>query len=222
MIDLLAASRYLTAVSIALCLMGLALHMRTSLGRRGASVESPPKGSWKQGVAYAFTLGMAPWAKESARLHLWAYLRGITFHLGVFTALGVLLAYLFDLPPDGILATAGLVLTGIGGLAGILAVVARVADPKERAVNFADDYAAVAIVTLFVVAAFLLLVHWIQPPPFFLIASIMLLYIPFSKIRHSIYFFFCRFFFGRKFGRRGIIGQGRRAWLTPPWRKHNA
>jgi hypothetical protein len=33
----------------------------------------------------------------------------------------------------------------------------------------------------------------------------MLIYIPFSKIRHLIYFFFSRFFFGVRFGWRGIL-----------------
>ena len=46
-------------------------------------------------------------------------------------------------------------------------------------------------------------------PVFYLGAAVMLVYIPFSKIRHCVYFFYSKFFFGLNFGRRGVIGQPR-------------
>lgn len=49
------------------------------------------KGSPKRGVLYAFTFGMMPWAKESTRRHMLAYLRGVGFHAGIFAGLGALL-----------------------------------------------------------------------------------------------------------------------------------
>ena len=39
-----------------------------------------PKGNLQTGVLYAYTLGMAPWSKESTRRHAVAYLRGVVFH----------------------------------------------------------------------------------------------------------------------------------------------
>ena len=53
---------------------------------------APVKGSPAKGVVYAFTLGMAPWAKDSARRHWVAYLRGIIFHLSIFVAVAFLIA----------------------------------------------------------------------------------------------------------------------------------
>jgi len=44
-------------------------------------------------------------------------------------------------------------------------------------------------------------------PAFYLVAALMLVYIPFSKIRHCVYFFYSKSFFGRHFGHRGVIGQ---------------
>lgn len=38
---------------------------------------APAKGSSARRVLYAFTTGMAPWAKERARIHWLAYIRGI-------------------------------------------------------------------------------------------------------------------------------------------------
>lgn len=49
------------------------------------------KGPPKRGVLYAFTFGMMPWAKESTRRHMLAYLRGVGFHAGIFAGLGALL-----------------------------------------------------------------------------------------------------------------------------------
>ena len=54
--------------------------------------RAKPKGDVKSGVLYAYTTGMAPWAKESTRLHMLSYLRGVAFHLGIFLGLGLLLA----------------------------------------------------------------------------------------------------------------------------------
>jgi hypothetical protein len=44
-------------------------------------------------------------------------------------------------------------------------------------------------------------------PVFYVVGAVMLVYIPFSKIRHCVYFFYSKFFFGLSFGRRGVIGQ---------------
>src|SRR4030043_109277 len=57
-----------------------------------SSELAPIKRSPGMGVVYAFTLGMAPWAKESARLHWVAYIRGIIIHVGIFAAAAFLIA----------------------------------------------------------------------------------------------------------------------------------
>src|SRR5689334_25347640 len=53
--------------------------------------KSPIKGNISHGITYAFTKGMMPWAKESTRIHMIAYLRGIGFHVGIFTAIGAVI-----------------------------------------------------------------------------------------------------------------------------------
>ena len=40
---------------------------------------------------------------------------------------------------------------------------------------------------------------------YFLITAAFLIYVPFSKISHYVYWFFARVFFGLRYGRRGII-----------------
>ena len=76
------------------------------------------RGSSGRGILFAFTLGMAPWEKESTRIHWIAYLRGIFFHVGIFMAFGVLLAspWLEVLPAW--LIWIGMAVTGFGALFG--------------------------------------------------------------------------------------------------------
>ena len=40
---------------------------------------------------------------------------------------------------------------------------------------------------------------------FYLVSAAMLIYLPLGKIRHCLYFFFSRTFFGKFFGRRGVL-----------------
>jgi hypothetical protein len=158
-------------------------------------------------VLFAFTLGMAPWEKESTRIHWIAYLRGIFFHVGIFLAFGVLLAspWLSLLPGWVIWFAAAL--TGIGALFGFAGIFMRLAGPNERKLSLPDDYASVFLTSLFAMLAAATLIWSNLLPAFYGIAGVMMAYIPISKIRHCVYFFYSKFFFGFGFGRRGVIGQ---------------
>jgi hypothetical protein len=164
-----------------------------------------PKGSPRAGLVYAFTLGMAPWAKESTRLHRVAYLRGVAFHLGIFLGLGILLAS----PWLGRLPAAWRSLLGIGaalgaalGLAGFAA---RLFERNLKALSSLDDYAAVLVVSLFLACASLSLFLPAALPLFYLASSVLLVYAPFSKIRHCLYYASSRMFFGKFVGSRAIL-----------------
>jgi hypothetical protein len=39
----------------------------------------------------------------------------------------------------------------------------------------------------------------------YIISAITFVYVPLGKIRHCLYFFFSRIFFGKFFGRRGVL-----------------
>jgi hypothetical protein len=157
------------------------------------------------GVAYAFTLGMAPWEKESTRIHRVSYIRGVLLHVGIFVSLVLLVLSLFVShlwPPLRVLA---IVVTGVGAVAGLSASLWRFIGRIERRLSYPDDYASVIVVSGFVALTFWWLIVPSIQPWWYLLSSLMLLYIPFSKIRHFVYFFFTRFFFGDHFGRRGVL-----------------
>src|SRR3990172_10844526 len=92
LVTLLMFARSVALASLVFTIAAFALRWRATMRRPLALDRSPAKGDPKSGVLYAFSLGMMPWAKESTRRHLLAYLRGIGFHVGIFAGLLALLA----------------------------------------------------------------------------------------------------------------------------------
>lgn len=175
--------------------------------------RSPAKGQVNQGVLYAFTLGMAPWAKESTRLHNLAYLRGVAFHLGIFLGLAILLTapWSGNLAPGWRFALgAG---AGLGALFGWIGFFARLVERNLKALSTPDDYTAVLLVSLFLTTQALWLYGLLASPVFYTVSALMLVYAPFSKIRHCFYFAFSRLFYGRFTGKRAVL---------PHTQQHNA
>ncbi len=167
--------------------------------------RSLTKGQPSLGILYAYTLGMAPWAKESTRLHAAAYLRGVAFHLGIFLTLALLIAspWIPALPPNLLAALA--VCCGLGALFGLAGFVFRFVERTLKVVSAPDDYFAVLLVSLFMAAAAAWLVIPAAYPWFYILGIVTLVYAPLGKIRHCIYFAYSRLFFGAYFGRRAVL-----------------
>lgn len=167
--------------------------------------RSVPKDSPLRGVVYSFTLGMAPWVKESARRHWVAYLRGIAFHIGIFAGLAALLTSpWFDQIPSPIRVLFAAITT-LGTLAGVGGGVMRIVEYNLRGISTPDDHAAVWLVTLFLASMTAALLSTSYVPLMDIVAAVMLVYAPLGKIKHCIYFYFGRLFFGYHIGRRGIV-----------------
>jgi hypothetical protein len=166
---------------------------------------SQPKDTAARGILYSFTLGMAPWSKESTRLHSAAYLRGIAFHIGIFGGLAALLASpWFDRLPE-IVRVPLAAITGLGAVLGVAGGVMRIAEHNLKAISTPDDHAAVWLVTFFLAAMTAALLSTAFAPAMWLVSAAMLIYAPLGKIKHCIYFYFGRLFFGIHLGRRGIV-----------------
>ncbi len=170
-----------------------------------AKDRSLPKDSGLKGVLYAFTLGMAPWSKESTQIHAVAYLRGIAFHVGIFAGLAALLASPWLDAFPGIVRVLFAIITGMGAVMGVAGGVMRIVEHNLSAISTKDDHASVWLVTVFLAAmtAALLSTAWV--PLMWIVAAAMLVYAPLGKIRHCIYFYFGRLFYGLHVGRRGVV-----------------
>ncbi len=178
----------------------------TETKRRALPADrSPLKGSPRHGITYAFTTGMLPWSKESTRIHAIAYLRGIGFHIGIFTAIGALLISPFwkMLPP--LLASTLVWVLTMGSFLGAAGGILRVAEHNLRGLSLPDDHFAVWLVTVWMAVAAVAVTNEALMVPFYFISAFTLAYIPLGKIRHCLYFFFSRAFFGKFFGRRAVF-----------------
>jgi hypothetical protein len=199
----LTALAVLLALIFSLAAFGRRLQTFNTLAR--PVDRSAPKGAAAAGVRYAFTLGMAPWAKESTRRHWAAYLRGIGFHLGIFLGLAVLLGgHWLPLLPLTWRYGLGAAL-GAGALLGLGGLVARLVERNLRALSTADDYFAVFLVSVFLALGAAVLFYLPLLPVFFTAGAVLLVYAPLGKIRHCIYYAYSRLFFGRYFGRRAVL-----------------
>ncbi len=200
-----AATAGIALVGAAIFIVGV-IYVLVSAQRRPYQAEmAPVKGSSAQGVLYAYTLGMAPWAKESARLHWVAYIRGFIFHVAVFVAIAYLiatpwLAYMM-LPLRISLAA----LFGIGAILGLAGFWMRMADSSLRLLSTPDDYFSLGLVTLFLASATASAASIELLPAFWTISGVTMAYAPFGKIKHFIFFFYERVFVGLFFGRRGTL-----------------
>ncbi len=199
------------AIGLVLLLFGTT-KVLSATNRRAFKIDvAPERGSATRGVAYAFTLGMAPWAKESTRRHLIAYVRGIVFHTGVFGALAVLLIspWMWEWPEE--LRVGISVVLAVGAVAALGGFWIRFTEEALRRVSTPDDYFSLALVTVFIAIASVACVVESVVPAFWIVSGVVLAYLPVSKLKHSIYFFYTRFQFGTFFVYRGVLKISRRA-----------
>lgn len=208
--DFVDLTRILALIGMLLGLLGILLRLRQIMNRPFKKDYSRARGSDRRGILYAFTLGMAPWEKESTRRHWVAYLRGIFFHVGVFTAFGVLLVSPWIAALPRLIVWAAIALTAAGAVFGFAGIGMRLSGENERALSVPDDYFSVFLTSLFCALACGALIWPALWPFFYLCTAVLCVYVPFSKIRHCVYFFYSKFFFGKNFGHRGVIGPNNR------------
>lgn len=197
---------WIVLIALGLCIGGLGWRLYGLLARPYRLDRAQPRGSAWRGVVYAFTWGMMPWAKESTRRHFLPYLRGVLFHLGIFATLATLAVSPWRSALPASITMAGLAFTGIGAVGGLIGILMRIFDERLRALSHPDDYAAVILVTVWQAAG---TAFWADPrwtAVFYGLSALTLVAIPLTKIRHCLYFFFSRFFFGLFYGRRAVLG----------------
>jgi len=198
-------SQLLALAGLVAGLFGIYLRYTETKHRVLPTDQSLIKGNISHGITYAFTKGMMPWAKESTRIHMLAYLRGIGFHVGIFTAIGTVIINPFweYLPPIIFLILFWIL--GIAAVLGAAGGIMRIVEHNLRGLSLPDDHFAVWLTTLFITVAGLAVINDSFVIPMYIVSAITFIYIPLGKIRHCLYFFFARIFFGKFFGRRAIF-----------------
>ena len=88
-------------------------------------------------------------------------------------------------------------------------MVRRVGSPYMRAISSPDDYFSLALLTVWLLSAGLAAPNDAAAGEgvlltFFLSTAFFLVYVPFSKISHYLYYPFTRYYLGKTMGHRGV------------------
>ncbi len=170
-----------------------------AIGREGA------------GIVYSLAHVVRPRSVESARRNPGFYVQFILFHAGVAAA--ILLTFLIPYAPGWMgrpwIAWPFRAVLAAAFLTGLMRFVRRLTDPAIRLISTADDYFSLGLVIVFFGSGFLALLPGFLRSDAFLLAFfgvtvVFLVYEPFSKIIHYLYYPFTHFFLGRSLGRRGV------------------
>ena len=174
-----------------------------------------PAGRESAGAGYSLMNVAMPWAMESTRKRPGFYAQFVVFHLGVTAAI----AGTFIIPyAPGLFEVRAIVLLfqaviGAAFVVGIVRLARRLKEPVLRSVSSPDDYFSLVLLILWFAAAVLAVPN--EPEKgewplilYFGLTAFFLVYVPFSKICHYLYYPFTRFYLGRSLGHRNAVPPG--------------
>ncbi len=180
--------------------------MKERQANTGRTTTSPQKGS-----TYSIFNAAMPWAMESTRKHFIFYLQFLIFHIGAISSiiLSFLIPYLPNLIKNEKVIITLQALIGCAFLVGCYRVLRRIFNPMVRAISTPDDYFSLILLTVWLFFAFLSVPNDTSKGEttlltYFLLTAFFLLYVPFSKISHYLYYPFTRYYLGKSLGRRGV------------------
>jgi nitrate reductase gamma subunit len=185
---------------------------RFKLGKERQATTARRNTDRGRGATYSlFNIAM-PWAMESTRTKPLFYLQFMIFHAGVIAAIA--LSFIIPYWPQALVPTVVLlfqVVMGAACLVGVIRFIRRAADPYMRAISTPDDYFSLILLTVWFAFAVLAAPNNIAAQgewaslTYFLLTAFFLLYVPFSKISHYLYYPFGRVYLGRTMGHRGVF-----------------
>ena len=194
----------IVVIALVIAAIGLSVQVVNLLKRKPAKYFSPEKGDPKQGVIYAFTKGMLPWNKESGHIHPVVFWAGVVYHLGILFAFVILFERLIFESPGGVLLSLIAIPPYLGALIGIVNFIRRFTNTELKLISVPDDFISLALVSIFMGTAGMYGMGGVDSLVFDLVAIVLFLYLPISKIKHMLTFFFSRYFHGAHLGRLGI------------------
>ena len=184
---------------------------------RSAPERTYPAGSAAAGVAWSMLNVAMPWAMESTRRKPFFYVQFVIFHIGVVLAIAA--TFIIPYWPQVFVITVAVrvfqVALGAAFAVGLMRLYRRLTSPALRLISTADDYLSLSLMILFFLAGVIAVPN--RPAQgewplivFFALTALFLIYVPFSKICHYLYYPFTRFYFGRMQGHRGVVAKHRR------------
>ena len=183
---------------------------RFPAGRDRQGQTGPADTTPRKGILYSWGLIGMPWEMESSRSKPLMYGTFVIFHIGVVVAIAesFIIPYGADLlAANPWMVTIIQVSTAAACLIGVYRIIRRVGDKYMRAISSPDDYFSLILLTVWFAFASLSspnqgVAEWILLTYFWLTAF-FLVYVPFSKISHYLYYPITRYYLGRTLGYRG-------------------
>jgi nitrate reductase gamma subunit len=185
--------------------------LRFKAGRERQAPTGSPDTSSSKGIIYSWAnIGM-PWAMESTRQQAFFYAQFVIFHLAVASsiAMSFIIPYASGwLKPVAVFR--GLqILFAAAFLIGCYRLYRRLSHPVIRLISTPDDVFSLLLLTVWFLVAI-----WAAPNhpeqgegpliTYFVMTAFFLVYVPFSKISHYLYYPFTRYYFGKSMGYRGV------------------
>ncbi|PIP06704.1 MAG: hypothetical protein COX52_06420 [Syntrophobacterales bacterium CG23_combo_of_CG06-09_8_20_14_all_48_27] len=175
-----------------------------------------PVGNPRVGVAYSMMNVAMPWAMESARKNWSFYTQFVIFHIGVVAAISATFIIPFWPGAFEIKALVRIFQLALGAAfaVGIIRLIRRITSPTMRLISTPDDYFSLVLMSSFFASGVFAVPneYEVSEGPlifFFIMTTLFLIYVPFSKISHYLYYPFTRYFLGKTMGHRGVFPRKR-------------
>ena len=179
-------------------------------GKERQAATGSPDTNPQRGARYSMMNIAMPWAMASTRNHPIMYAQFVTFHIAV--AASIIMSFIIPYAPQLIVGKTAIIILQVifaaGVLVGITRLIRRLADPYIRAISSPDDYFSLFLLIIWLSFSFLAAPNnretsEIPLLAYFFLTAFFLVYVPFSKISHYIYYPFARYYLGRTLGHRG-------------------
>ncbi len=165
----------------------------------------------RRGILYSWMNIAMPWGMESSRRQPLMYAQFVVFHLGVTAAIALsfIIPYAPGMLRSPIMTPALQAVIGAAFLTAVARACRRISNKVMRAISSPDDYFSLALLTVWFAFAFFSIPNRPEQGEtvllvFFILTAFFLIYVPFSKISHYLYYPFTRFYLGRTLGHRGV------------------
>lgn len=196
--------KIISLIAFLICFLSLTCHFFRLIRLGSPKDYSYKRGNLKSAIAYSLVGAMNPLKKESAYLHLPTYTAGLLYHIGTFISIVLFFLLLFNVNLANSLQWILICVLIASSISGLGIFLKRISVKKLRYLSNPDDYISNLLVTGYQIFTLVMLLKETFAPYYFICVSLLFLYLPLGKLKHSLYFFAARYHLGFFYGWRGI------------------
>jgi len=197
--------------------------IRWILKFNAVSERTPARGDHAAGVRFSFQQTLDPRAMESNRMHPMHWVEFVILHLGVSVGITatILMPHLTGFFWNPAIAWTLRVIIGLSFLVATVRLWRRVTDKNLKLITHPDDLFAIFVMWVWFAIAFFGIAPLFGTASsvdayssradlwmvgiLFAWTTFLLVYVPFSKISHYIFWPFQRYYIGKHLGHRGVF-----------------